>query len=177
MNRYFLIAVAGVCVSMVVFASDVDSSPGLHVDIAVVASEGQVVPVDGITSSGQPNEEALEVLRENGYAAVIDLRGENENRGFDQKAAVEGLGMKYISLPISGRDAINFENAAKLDKLINSFDAPVLVHCGSGNRVGALLALRKSLDGASDDDAIAYGKDGGLTGLEGVVRERLSETD
>jgi len=51
----------------------------------------------------------------------------------------------------------------------------VLVHCGSGNRVGALLALRASLDGADDEKALALGREGGLSSLEGVVRERLDE--
>jgi uncharacterized protein (TIGR01244 family) len=175
MTSRVLFAALGVCISMSVLSNDLDSNAGLHVDIAAVASEGHVVPVDGITSSGQPNEAALEVIKEYGYVAVIDLRGENENRGIDEKAAVENLGMDYVLLPIDGRDAISFENAEKLDKLINSYDAPVLIHCGSGNRVGALLALRKSHDGASDEEAIAYGKDGGLTGLEDLVRGRLSE--
>ena len=85
--------------------------------------------------------------------------------------------MDYVALPIAGRDAISFDNAAKLGKLIDSYDGPVLVHCGSGNRVGALLALEASLDGADDEAAIETGREGGLTGLEGLVRERLAEED
>jgi hypothetical protein len=49
------------------------------------------------------------------------------------------------------------------------------MHCGSGNRVGAVLALRQSLNGASDEESIQYGKDAGLTRLEDVVRERLDD--
>jgi uncharacterized protein (TIGR01244 family) len=93
----------------------------------------------------------------------------------DEKAEVESLGMDYVLFPIENRAAISFDNAAELDKLIESYDAPVLIHCGSGNRVGALLALRQSLNGADDEAAVAYGKEGGLTGLEIVVRERLGE--
>ncbi len=83
--------------------------------------------------------------------------------------------MDYVLFPIASREAINFENAAELDKLIESYDAPVLIHCGSGNRVGAMLALRQSLNGADDDAAIEYGKQGGLTGLEDLVKERFEE--
>jgi protein tyrosine phosphatase (PTP) superfamily phosphohydrolase (DUF442 family) len=62
-----------------------------------------------------------------------------------------------------------------LDDVLQEIDGPVLLHCGSGNRVGAVLALRHSLSGASEEEAIAFGNDAGLTKLEDVVRERLSE--
>ena len=81
--------------------------------------------------------------------------------------------MYYVQLPIDDKSAISFENAKKLDELIGEHDGPVLVHCGSANRVGALLALRASLDGADDETAIEVGKEAGLTRLEGVVRETL----
>ena len=52
---------------------------------------------------------------------------------------------------------------------------PVLLHCGSGNRVGALLALAAfHVDGRPADAALQYGLDSGLTRLEPVVRDHLS---
>jgi hypothetical protein len=49
-----------------------------------------------------------------------------------------------------------------------------MVHCASGNRVGALLALRANrLEGASPEDALELGLDAGLTRLEPAVREAL----
>ncbi|NNC78406.1 MAG: hypothetical protein HKN77_10615 [Woeseiaceae bacterium] len=147
----------------------------LHVDIGDVKAARSVRPVDGVTSAGQPDREALEVFANSGYAAVIDLRGAEESRGIDEAGVVEDLGMSYVPFPIAGTEAINFENAATLQRLIDSQDGPVLVHCGSGNRVGALLALAEALRGADDDAAIAAGKEGGLTRLEPVVRERLSD--
>ena len=170
-----ILVVAGLMLSIWARAGDAPVSSGLHVDPDNVVKEGAVLPVDGITSSGQPDKAALRVFSENGYAVVIDLRGESENRGMDEKAEVESLGMDYVLFPIEDRAAISFDNAAEFDELIESYDAPVLIHCGSGNRVGALLALRQSLNGADDEAAVAYGKEGGLTGLEVVVRERLGE--
>ena len=147
----------------------------LKVDVSEVVTVGAVEPVNGITSSGQPGEEALRVFRDSGYTAIIDLRGESENRGLNEQAVVEELGMSYVPFPIEGRDAISFDAAERLNGLIEAQDGPVLIHCGSGNRVGAMLALIESLKGADDEAAIAIGKEGGLTRLEGVVRERLSE--
>ena len=158
-------------------AADDELAPvsSLKVDLDKVVEYRTVSPVDGITVSGQPDEETLDIFAENGYAAVIDLRGRNEDRGFDEAQLVEELGMTYVELPIEGRDAVNFENAAKLKEILGQYDAPVLVHCGSGNRVGALLALGMVQDGVADEEAIEYGRSGGLTRLEGLVRERLSE--
>ena len=143
-------------------------------NLAEVVAAGTVAPVNGITSAGQPDEAALRVFADSGYAAVIDLRTAGEDRGLDERAVVEELGMEYVSLPV-GRDGIIFENAQALDELIAGYDKPVLLHCGSANRVGALLALRESMKGADDEAALDAGREGGLTGLEGKVREALSQ--
>ncbi len=132
-------------------------------------------PADGITAAGQPNEAEFKELADDGYAAVIDLRSAGEDRGLDEETTVEGLGMEYIALPIDGRDAINFDNAKKLDEILSQYDKPVLVHCGSSNRVGALFALRENMNGASDEDSLAFGKSAGMTSLESTVQTRLEE--
>ncbi len=132
-------------------------------------------PADGITAAGQPNEAEFKELADEGYAAVIDLRSAGEDRGLDEETTVEGLGMEYIALPIDGRGAINFDNAKKLDEILSQYDKPVLVHCGSSNRVGALFALREKMNGASDEDSLAFGKSAGMTSLESTVKTRLEE--
>ncbi len=176
--RFFKsLALIGALSFGIAFAGDETTSgvqSPLKVDLDEVRADGKVEPVDGITSAGQPDEAALQVFADNGYVAVIDLRTAGEDRGMDEAAAVEGLGMEYVSLPI-GRDGISYENAKALDKLIASYDEPVLVHCGSANRVGALLALRASMKGADDEEALAVGREGGLTGLEGKVREAFGK--
>ena len=173
----FLLALGASCI--LVFAacaadggnSGVESP--LKVDLAEVVASGRVAPVDGITSAGQPDAAAFKVFADSGYAAVIDMRTADEDRGLDEKAVVEGLGMEYVVMPID-RDDITFENALVLDELIAGYDDPVLVHCASANRVGALLALRSSLNGADDAAALEAGREGGMTRLESKVREALS---
>ncbi|MDR5880476.1 hypothetical protein [Caballeronia sp. LZ032] len=52
---------------------------------------------------------------------------------------------------------------------------PVIVHCGSGNRVGALFALRAAwVKGVDVPKAIEIGRQHGLTKLEDDVRRILS---
>ena len=173
MVNKFIVAMTAVLFASVVFAGDTEINPKLKVDIGEIVQAGNVQPVDGISAAGQPDEAAFEVFASSGYTTVIDLRGEQENRGLDEPAVVESLGMKYVLFPITGLEAISFENAAKLDELIESADGPVLVHCGSSNRVGALLALSKSLKGADTDEAMAYGAEGGLSSLAGTVQTLL----
>jgi len=162
--------------SLILFAlaaNGEDMSSSMKVAIDDVLAAGKVTPVDGVTSTGQPDEAALKIFADSGYVAVIDLRTAEEERGIDEVTAVEAAGMEYVSLPIAGATAVNFENAARLDEYLAGIDGPVMIHCGVGNRVGALLALRQSLKGEDDETAIAYGKAGGLTRLEPRVREVL----
>ena len=157
------------------FACAGDPSPGaVKVDLDKVVKQGEVSPVDGLTSAGQPDEAALVVFAQSGYGAVIDMRTPGENRGFDEPAAVERLGMEYVAFPIDGDD-ITFEKARELDTLLSTYDEPVLLHCASGNRVGALLALREFLDSGDYDKALQTGRDGGMTSLEGRVRATLAD--
>ena len=134
----------------------------------------QAEPLAGITTGGQPSAEALAAIAEQGFAAVIDLRSADEDRGFDEATTVQGLGMSYISLPVSGAGGISYENAAALDRILSDIDGPVLLHCASSNRVGALLALRAKMQGADDEEALALGVDAGLTGLRPVVEGVLA---
>ena len=151
-----------------------DSERNIHVSLDEVVAAGVAEPVDGITSSGQPDAAALRVFAASGYTTVIDMRGPNENRGMeDFVGAVESEGMEYIVFPVTSADELTLEKAGKLDAVLSDIDGPVLLHCGSGNRVGAMLALRESLKGASDEEALAYGKDAGLTRLEPAVRKAL----
>ena len=157
-------------------SSDQAAVSTLYANVGQVVEAGKVTPVDGLTTSGQPDVAALRVFSESGYVAIVDLRGPDEDRGFGQRYAVEEFGMSYVTLPIEGRGAITFANAKKLDESLAKYDGPVLVHCRSGNRAGALLALRASLHGEDDDAALAFGKEAGITvpGVEEVVRERLA---
>ena len=145
----------------------------IKVNLGEVVEAGTVIAVDGISAAGQPDEAALQVFAESGYAAVIDLRTENEDRGFDEAAVVAGLGMDYVSMPIAGSADVNVANALKLEALIASYDGPVLVHCASSNRVGALLAIADYENNGDRDAALAKGKAAGMTQLEGRVEEVL----
>lgn len=146
---------------------------------AVAQLMNEATPLPGITTSGQPKEAELAELAERGIVAVIDLRGPNEDRGFDEPEAVQRLGMKYMALPVTGLDSVTYDNAAALSSLLEEANGPVLIHCASSNRVGALLSLRQSLLGLDDDAALAIGVEAGLSSpaLRDAVESRLRDRD
>jgi len=137
--------------------------------------EGFANPVEGIRSGGRISAADLPVLDAAGVRHVIDLTPDGETPDFDEAAAVRAAGMRYDNLPISGPGDLTRENVAAFDRLIEGIDEPALVHCASGNRVGALAALRAAwMNGADDETAVGEGRRWGLRGLEGEVRERLA---
>ena len=136
------------------------------------------MPMEGLVTGGQPTDEQFAALRDAGFATVINLRVPTErgNRGEAEKIAE--LGMAYVSIPVDGKTGLTEDNAAALAAALDEADGPVLLHCGSGNRVGALLALKAFwLDGASAEEALEIGIAGGVTRLEPTVRELLGLTD
>ena len=159
--------------TQVALADSVDTDAVVLVSIDELKEGRGDLSAKKTVSAGQPDSAVLSTFAEAGYVAVVDLRTDKEDRGFDEPATVMGLGMSYVSMPINSEVDINFEKAAELDQIISGFNGPVLVHCASGNRVGALFALNNKAQGSSDEEAIAAGKTAGMTRLEPEVLKVL----
>jgi uncharacterized protein (TIGR01244 family) len=126
-------------------------------------------------TSGQPSHDQLKQLNKAGIVHVVNLRPKSE-QSWDEQAAIEALGMHYHNIPIGGLNDLTTDNAKALAQLFTAIGAqPSLLHCASGNRVGALVAVMEAeLKGKSVDDAIAEGRRWGLTRLAPLVRDKLS---
>lgn len=134
-----------------------------------------VSPVPGVVSSGRLDASDVATLQANGFRQVIDLTPDDETPGFDEAGLVREAGMAYANLPIRGPADLNRANVAAFDALLRDIDAPVLVHCASGNRVGAMAALRAAwVEGHTVEKAVEIGRAWGMKGLESAVRERLA---
>lgn len=133
-------------------------------------------PQANVFASGQPSQEQLQLLASSGVKHIINLRPTSE-QDWDEAAYVKSLGMEYHNIPVAGADGVTSENAQQLNDLLGSLDGqPLLVHCVSSNRVGALRALSAAqTNGAALESAIATGKSWGLTSLEPAVRTKLSD--
>ena len=135
------------------------------------------IALDGgtLVLGGTPAPEELAAFARDGFKTVIDLRGPTEPEYAEHKARVEELKMTWIGLPVAGADGVTFANAAAMVELLEQAEGPTILHCASGNRVGALFALAVgAIPGTSVDEAIAYGQARGLTRLEPMVRELLA---
>lgn len=144
-------------------------------DVPVVS--GAVSPMPGVISAGRLASGDIVRVRDAGIRQVVDLTLDVETPDFDEAAAVRAAGLVYSNLPLRGAVDLTRENVLAFDALLRGAKRPVLVHCASGNRVGAIAALRAAwVDGKPVDEAVAIGKAWGLKGLEAAVRSRI-ETD
>lgn len=129
----------------------------------------------GLISAGQPSAEQLELAAEAGVRTIVNLCSPGEC-GWDEAEVVRELGMCYINIPVCGAPDINEANAGKLHEVLrDKANYPMVVHCGSGNRVGALLALQAFfMEGCDVEEAVEKGRQAGLTMLEAHVRACLA---
>lgn len=135
-------------------------------------------PAPGVVSGGRLAADDITTLRDVGIQQVIDLTPDAETPEFDEAATVRGAGLAYANLPLAGAAGLTRDNVQAFDALLRDARQPVLVHCGSGNRVGAMAALRAAwVDGQPLEQAIATGRAWGLTGLEDEVRQRIEAGD
>ncbi|PCI35973.1 MAG: hypothetical protein COB53_10485 [Elusimicrobia bacterium] len=135
------------------------------------------IPEDDLITGGQPKMNTIVGAARAGVKSLISLRSEAERphpalvRGWAKKSNIE-----FYHLPIAIPQGITRENAEKLAALLDKAEKPVLLHCGTSNRVGALLALRAFyVDGWPAEEAIIFGRKAGLGRLERTVRQRIVE--
>lgn len=117
-------------------------------------------------------------LKDAGIRAVISLTPVAEVPGFDEATAMAAAGIAFAHIPVPGAAGLSLANAVALHEQLSHWqDQPVLVHCASGNRVGALFALRAGwLQGKPMEEALAIGRHYGLTSLYDTVRDLLAQS-
>lgn len=112
----------------------------------------------------QPDEDALEWFAENGITLVVNNRTEPEitkhiDENFDEEECVYDLGMKYINIPLGGKDGYNPEAVEKLAEVINNCEGKILMHCTLGGRACHLFsAYLVTYENYKIDDALDIGK-------------------
>ncbi len=128
------------------------------------------VPEPGVLLAGQPTGEQIQLLAEDGYETILDLRTPEEPRGFDEVEAARQNGLAYVNLPVSPATL----DQATLDRFLATMkkaQKPVLLHCSTGSRVGALwyawLVLEK---GKRPATALSQAKAAGLRSPELVEK-------
>ena len=116
----------------------------------------------GLAAGGVLSAEALASLKALGFKTVIDLRGATEPGVAEEKAAVRALGLRYVHVPVSPSTFSLGDVEAVAKVLDDAGAAPVLLHCTSSNRVGAVWAVIQVQKGLSLEAAEAEGRKFGL---------------
>ncbi len=123
----------------------------------------QLHAFDDIYLAGQPTAEDFQEFKKRGVKSVLNLRTKEE-LDFDEAKAIKSLGLEYHNIPIASPDALTDENFDKARKLLNEKrQRPILVHCASAGRVGAVWLAHRVLDGGlTYEAALAEAKAVGL---------------
>lgn len=129
--------------------------------------------------SGQPTAEGVGRYAADGGSMVIDLRT-HEGRDmadFDEAEAVRAHGMEYVNIPFSS-STFSRDDVTAFAKALDSADGPVLVHCGSSNRVGGMWAAYLAREQGWDTEAaIEAGRAAGMSSesVEAAARRVIDE--
>lgn len=131
-------------------------------------------PFDAVATAGRPSAEQFALAQQRGITRVINLCPHSEPCGYDEPALMAQLDLDYVNIPVAGAADLNDANAKRLADALDTASGPVLVHCASSNRVGALFAVKAAkLDGKPVEEALAIGRSAGLKAMEPAVRQLL----
>lgn len=142
---------------------------------------GNVVSVKHLYFSDQPDAATLIEARDRGVGTVINLRDPSEF-DWDEASAAKDAGLAYYNIPIAS-DSTSFDIDAmnQISALVKKHsDQKILLHCASGNRASAWLAIHLVKDhGMNMDSSILLAQKAGLTkpAIEARVREFLHDAE
>ena len=132
-----------------------------------------LVPQENLIVGGQPTADDLRMMKLMGISQVINLRPSTEPIDFDEVSLLKELGMQYHLIPVTTITTFTKAAALRLTEILKLHE-PTLLHCASGNRVGALIALKGFWCNAlTAQESLEQGLQAGLTKLAPQVREIL----
>jgi uncharacterized protein (TIGR01244 family) len=113
--------------------------------------------------AGQPGEEDFQKIAAAGLRTVINLR-QAEEISWDESAAARRQGLEYHNIPFQSPESLTAEVFVEVLHLLEAAEKhPLLLHCDSGNRAGALwFAHRRLNDGISEEAALKEAEQVGL---------------
>jgi len=132
---------------------------------------------DHLYRGGQPTPDEFTELAALHIAIVLDLR-EPSSGTESERRAVQGLGMKYMNVPLPRLSSPNPDQIKRVLSLIEPDDAGrTFVHCWRGkDRTGVVIACyRIQHDGWTPDKALAEARQNGMSRVEWGMRSFILE--
>lgn len=129
----------------------------------------------GIATAGIIKPGGVGEVKRLGFRTVLDLRTAREGTA-KEKVEVSAAGLSYINIEIS-RAKPTPQQIERFSSIVeNPANFPLLVHCASANRVGALWTLYRVSKGISFAEAVIEGRTIGLRkARENQVRAMLGQ--
>jgi uncharacterized protein (TIGR01244 family) len=120
---------------------------------------------ENFATAGQPKDEAWQKLSAQGFKAVLNLRTDKEGVDLNkERELIEKAGMRYINVPVTGSDPKPEQAEAFMKVMQDAKNHPLLIHCGSANRVGAFFMIYRVVEqGWAEEKALEEAKQIGLT--------------
>ncbi len=120
-----------------------DSMPfayGEKLRVMGIPNAGKIT--DQLYRGAQPQAGGLEQLRKIGITTVVDLRGEGSGVRDLEKKEAEALGIRFVSIPVSGWSPPSIDQVAQFLSLFGKDSRErVFVHCRLGeDRTGVFVA-------------------------------------
>lgn len=110
---------------------------------------------DNITVMGQVTKDELKQAANEGFKSILNLRASGEE-GFmpDEEKQAEAAGLTYVNIPVK-KEEISDELTSQVLKEIDGLPKPVLVHCASGMRAGAMACMHMATrEGMTADEGM-----------------------
>jgi tyrosine-protein phosphatase SIW14 len=115
------------------------SAYGEKLKLAGLPNGGKIT--DALFRGAQPHTEGIEQLKKIGITTIVDLRGENRDLVEKERKQAESLGIRFVSIPVSGWSPPTNEQVAQFLSLFTDKKEKVFVHCRFGDdRTGVFVA-------------------------------------
>jgi uncharacterized protein (TIGR01244 family) len=128
-----------------------------------------------IGTAGVLKEAALVELKALGFVAILDLRTPEEGTE-TEKVAAEAVGLRYFNIPVSEQAPTEAQVQVFIRLVEDAANYPLLIHCQTANRVGAIWTMYRVRKGVPFAIAVEEGRSIGLQpGREKAVRAQILE--
>ena len=146
------------------FLTGVAATPALTAEVPRAVDPAEIplyqVLRPDLAVGGQPSPQAMRRLGEMGFKTIINLRTRPEG-AVEEGEVVRDLGLDYVWVPVKPSTLSLGDIEAVEEVLSDPERAPVLLHCGVSDRVGAVWAVIQVRAGRTLEEAEAAGRAAG----------------
>lgn len=120
------------------------SGPAVAADLSEIRNYKEYSP--SLSSAGQPSEEQLKGLKDQGFERVVYIAFSNSRGAIaDEDAIVKELGMDYVHVPVIWESPAKSDFYAFAGAMQREPDKKTLLHCQANYRASAFAMLYRVL--------------------------------